>query len=401
MPLPTPRADEDERGFMARCMGDDGVQNEFDKQEQRVAVCLNRWRTKKEAAGVETKTISCPIEIKSIEQDQRQFTGLASTWDIDLDGDRMAPGCFKRSIDNGRRIPLLNRHQSADITRDVLGHSIAMEETPAGLLGTFEVADTRAGEDAWRLIKKGSVGALSIGFIPKQRGVEKTFDPATGKPRNVRVLKEVKLMEVSLVPFPANEGALIDLASVKEALAARDLSDVDRDALELARAAIALRLGEPEPEPEAEPEPDATSLPDPPPILELEAKLRVLTSQRDAAADACDFTRAEEIDARCRGTEMQLKRKRREYDKMRQEIEALEAELVDSKEQLESSIAVAEFETAAVLKSHVAAVEGRLTGKRARYLQASSRPAVLMPDSPLRLARDASLAKMLARSAMA
>ena len=39
---------------MARCMGDPTVKTDFDKQPQRIAFCLNRWR---EAHGkpIETK----------------------------------------------------------------------------------------------------------------------------------------------------------------------------------------------------------------------------------------------------------------------------------------------------------------------------------------------------------
>ena len=412
MPLPRPRTGETEREFMSRCMGDDSVQEEFSGQEQRVAVCMNQFRKasdepKAASDAMVTATFSVPVEIKSVETEKRQFTGFASTWDIDLDGDRMAPGCFKKSLNewssNGRKrqIPLLNRHQHADVTQHVLGHAVSLEETKDGLLGTWTVADTRAGEDAWRLIKRGSVGALSIGFVPIQRGTEKMIDPATGKARDVRVIKEVKLMEVSLVPFPANEGALIDLASVKEALAARDLSDADRDALVEARKAIDLRLGtvpEEKSNEEEASEPGSGPLGTPPPLTYIEAKLGVLVKQRDAAAAAGDYLRAEQLAARARGVELQLGRKRREYEKMRAEIDALDADLTASREQLESAVATAEYETAGMLKRHIEAVEGRLATKREKYLADTNRPAVLMPDSPTRLRMESQLARLLVRS---
>jgi signal peptide peptidase SppA len=43
MPLPTPRPNEDEDDFMSRCMGDDGMNDEFPDQAQRMAVCRRQW----------------------------------------------------------------------------------------------------------------------------------------------------------------------------------------------------------------------------------------------------------------------------------------------------------------------------------------------------------------------
>lgn len=46
MPLPTPKKGEDEKKFIARCMGSKAVQEEFSDQKQRVAVCYSQWRGK-------------------------------------------------------------------------------------------------------------------------------------------------------------------------------------------------------------------------------------------------------------------------------------------------------------------------------------------------------------------
>lgn len=44
-PLPTPNEGESQDDFMERCMGSDAIQ-EFDDQDQRVAVCMSQWREK-------------------------------------------------------------------------------------------------------------------------------------------------------------------------------------------------------------------------------------------------------------------------------------------------------------------------------------------------------------------
>ena len=42
MPIPSKRKDEDKNGFMSRCIGDEGMKNEFPNQAQRTAVCMSK-----------------------------------------------------------------------------------------------------------------------------------------------------------------------------------------------------------------------------------------------------------------------------------------------------------------------------------------------------------------------
>ena len=50
MPIPKPGADEDEKKFIARCMGDEVMNTEFPDQEQRSAVCYRQFRKESEGA---------------------------------------------------------------------------------------------------------------------------------------------------------------------------------------------------------------------------------------------------------------------------------------------------------------------------------------------------------------
>lgn len=411
MPIPQPTDSESERAFMDRCMS--AVAGEFDTNEQAVAVCLNRWRSK-EKMSESKEIVWAPLEIKSVDPEQRTFHGLCAGWEVDLQDDVFAPGCFRKSIDEfnntkserqrQKRVPLLNRHKSERVHEDVLGHAICLEETEKGLEGDFYVADSRAGEDVWRLIKGGSLDALSVGFMPVRKDYETRPDPVTRKEKRVRVLKEVRLMEVSVVPWGAQPLALIDLASVKEALASPELSDADREALQEAQEAIAARLAaEPAPDPVAEPkaDPEAEAEADaeqakavPPPIAENEVKLGVLARQRDAAALAGDYDRAEDLAARCRGIELKLKRLRSAYARMLREIEALDADIEASEKGLVAAIADQQFEEAARLKHHLAAAKAVVERKRAEYARESRRPAIWNPDDPDRVRKEAGIDRL-------
>lgn len=43
MPMPSPGKKDDEKSFMARCMGDEHMNEKFPDQEQRAAVCMKQF----------------------------------------------------------------------------------------------------------------------------------------------------------------------------------------------------------------------------------------------------------------------------------------------------------------------------------------------------------------------
>ena len=44
MPLPKPRAEENQQEFISRCMGDETMKSEYPRNDQRLAVCYVQWR---------------------------------------------------------------------------------------------------------------------------------------------------------------------------------------------------------------------------------------------------------------------------------------------------------------------------------------------------------------------
>jgi HK97 family phage prohead protease len=136
------------------------------------------------------------------------FTGIAAVYNVvDLGGDRIVPGAFARTLAASKVRPLLWQHQS---------------ETP---IGTITVTDSRDGlqvagqllmdlpaaKNAYTLIKAGVIKGLSIGYDTIQEAMED----------GVRLLKEVRLWEVSIVTFPMSLGSAI--GSVKS-MSADDLT---------------------------------------------------------------------------------------------------------------------------------------------------------------------------------
>lgn len=100
----------------------------------------------------------------------------------------------ERPID---RFPLrlLSQHDS----NRPLGRAIELRDTESGMYGAFRISNTAEGNDQLELVRDGVLGAFSVGFRPINQK----------RDGSVTVRTEAALREVSLVTFPAYEGALV------------------------------------------------------------------------------------------------------------------------------------------------------------------------------------------------
>lgn len=129
------------------------------------------------------------------------FEGYASTRSKDLVGDIVEEGAFKRTLDHsGGRVPLLFFHDPMK----PIGMTRRMEEDSKGLYTEGRIdLDTEVGRDVYSGMKKGYIDRMSIGY--------NTLRDDYDREKDARVLKEVKLMECSMITknFAANEEALL------------------------------------------------------------------------------------------------------------------------------------------------------------------------------------------------
>lgn len=111
-----------------------------------------------------------------------------------------ARGAFAKTIkESGGRVKLLAHHD----TRMLLGGRPTLRETDDGLVIEAEIARTRDGDDVLELIRVGALDSFSVGFSPIKDGDEWSADGTEV------IRRQVRLHEVSLVPFPAYETALV------------------------------------------------------------------------------------------------------------------------------------------------------------------------------------------------
>jgi HK97 family phage prohead protease len=147
-----------------------------------------------------------PTEL-TIRGDGRTVYGIAVPFDREAnvnDGqgfyrEVFRSGSFTKTInESGGRVKFLANHK-----RDSpIGKAVSLKEDAAGLIGEFRVSATRAGDEALELVRDGVYDSFSIGFA-KVPGKDR--EHKTGLVERL----EVKLREVSILAFPAYEGAVV------------------------------------------------------------------------------------------------------------------------------------------------------------------------------------------------
>jgi len=153
---------------------------------------------------------------------------VAAFQNTDLGGDVILPGAFDASLAAGHKVRFLRQH---DHSR-VLGTVLALKADAHGLHGRFKISRTPLGEETYQLLRDGALDSFSIGYLP---------DEAEHKDNGVRELKQVTLLEASVVSLPMNPRALVTAVKAHPNGAA----DVPFDALwqQLRDAFVSLTAG--------------------------------------------------------------------------------------------------------------------------------------------------------------
>lgn len=149
---------------------------------------------------------SVPLEIKLARDDAAgEISGYGAIFgNKDLHGDIIAKGAFRASLAEHKAqrttpVMLWSHDQSKPI-----GTWDRIAEDDKGLVVSGKLnLDVQGGRDARSLLLSGALKGLSIGYAPDPR--QTSFDKDTG----ARLLKSVKLYEISLVSIPANPQARI------------------------------------------------------------------------------------------------------------------------------------------------------------------------------------------------
>jgi HK97 family phage prohead protease len=147
------------------------------------------------------------------------FEGYAAIFgNEDLTGDIIEKGAFRKTLADlkasNKVIPLLYQHnpdKPIGVVKEIF-------EDDRGLYIKGEInLQTEKGKEAYALLKQGALNGLSIGYEVMK------YTHRSGK----RILTEIKLWEISIVTFPANEQA--NIVRVKKVVPYQNLPLADLD----------------------------------------------------------------------------------------------------------------------------------------------------------------------------
>lgn len=147
----------------------------------------------------ETKSLPVAFNAKSVRNDG-SFEGYASTFgNVDNGYDVVMPGAFAKSLQERPvgRVKMLWQHDPA---QPIGVWTQAVEDSKGLFVKGRILREVQKGAEAYALMKEGVIDSMSIGY----RTLESDYTNA-----GIRQLKELGLMEISLVTFPMNDQATV------------------------------------------------------------------------------------------------------------------------------------------------------------------------------------------------
>ena len=181
-------------------------------------------------AKIEQRISTAGFEVRE-DADGMTFEGYAAIFDSPSEPlpfiERIKRGAFNRSLTKARNdIKLLWNHDTSAVLGSTRAGTLKLVEDSRGLKVTATLPNTSLGRDAAVLLKRGDVDSMSFGFSVPSGGDDWNEDGSE------RVLKSVRLHEVSIVAFPAYTSTAgttsvrgLDKIAERAAVSADDLAD--------------------------------------------------------------------------------------------------------------------------------------------------------------------------------
>lgn len=147
------------------------------------------------------------FEIRKVDGEERLVRGIAVPYNETIEVNGFKERFERGAVGTPTDVKLFTEH------KDPIGKVVSVRDTDAGVEVTARISSTPKGNEVYTLLQDGVLNRMSVGFVPKSHRME----------GDVFVRQEVELKEVSVVAFPAYDGATI--SEVRHD--AEDNTDVD------------------------------------------------------------------------------------------------------------------------------------------------------------------------------
>jgi len=230
VPIPKPKSDEKQDTFIARCMSNDTMKEEYPDNKQRLAICFDSWRKKKGGKKPDTKSGEKVMEIRTFavdelradtdEYNEPRIDGHAAVFNkwaqVGSFMERVRPGSFEETIKQDDVRALFNHDPNYVLGRKSSG-TLELEEDKKGLAVSMAPPGTQWASDLMVSINRGDISQMSFGFkVAEEKWETKEID---GEPMDHRTITKVKLFDVSPVTFPAYTQTDVSIRSITDVAA--------------------------------------------------------------------------------------------------------------------------------------------------------------------------------------
>lgn len=145
------------------------------------------------------RTLEVRAQVRADDAGARELTAIAVPWDSNADiGGWYTERVQRGAVEPAENVLLFWRH------RDPIGRITSYRDTDAGWEITAVISQTPQGDEAYTLLRDGVIDRMSIGFDPIEH-IETTNEDGSLTVTRTRI----SVSEVSLVPFPAFDGAKV------------------------------------------------------------------------------------------------------------------------------------------------------------------------------------------------
>ena len=152
-----------------------------------------------------TQLLERTLTVRSLDTATREFTGLAVPYDTPTRirdwwmGDEYDESVARGAVQDSDDAKIFWQH------REAIGKITSARDTTEGWEITGYLSDTTRGNEAYTLLRDGVLDRLSIGFEPIEH---RTIAATPDAPAQI-IRTKIRVREVSIVNFPAYEGAAI------------------------------------------------------------------------------------------------------------------------------------------------------------------------------------------------
>ena len=170
-----------------------------------------------------------------------ELEAVASTGTPDLENEVIKPEGWSASLPTYRSNPVIlatHLHRLTTGDSPVIGSASSIDVQNDKLVFRMKVAGTELGKQYEQLYREVHMRAFSVGFMPVS-GQWQDLDRGKEGKKRVWVHTEVKLLEISAVPVPANPEALVRMRELQAQAAGHDLSAIKADLIETVKAQLA------------------------------------------------------------------------------------------------------------------------------------------------------------------